>query len=368
MSLDPTAAERRIMAHLGEPARLPLLNIEEGDVGVLLAGPLVGLVLGSLLGGGTLLVVCLAVGLFAGGVVVYAAPSHLSAWAWLRDVLRFALVRPRLTRSHATADRNASEGARLGWTPFVPDETTVELTGIDRLWTADDRETARTFGAVQRTDGVMQAFIEVRPSNMDFAMSGDWATVHGIAQHFVNTEVDFPLTFHATTRTFPVETMVARIESRLGDSDVQASPVLQSLLEEYRDQRPRDLAGRQELHYYLGVAVDHLDVYTQYEQEPTPSEKLARVPLLGLLFTPFLTRRERYEQTELREAMFEKLNARLQTVEREFVEKVPGWSAVRLDSVALLGLVVGFWNGTDPTFDAIPETDLLGVEAERGGR
>jgi hypothetical protein len=198
-------------------------------------------------------------------------------------------------------------------------------------------------------------------------MSGDWATTHGIAEHFVNTEVDFPLTFHATTRTFPVETMVERIDARLQDADVRASPVLQSLLEEYRAQRPRDLAGRQELHYYLGVSVDHLDVYTQYEQEPTPSEKLARIPLLGLLFTPFLTRRERYEQDELRRAMFEKLDIRLRTVEREFVEKVPGWTSARLDSVALLSLVASFWNGTEPTFEAVPEAAVLGAESNSEG-
>jgi hypothetical protein len=232
---------------------------------------------------------------------------------------------------------------------------------------ADDEETTQVFAAVQRSDGVMQAFVGVRPSNMDFAMSGDWATVHSIAEHFVNTEIDFPLTFHASTRTFPVKTMIERIDARLQDPDVQASPVLQSPLEEYREQRPRDLAGRQEPHYYFGVAVDHLDVYTQYEQEPTPSEKLARIPLLGILFTPFPTRRERYGQDDLRKAMFEKLDVRLQTVERELVEKVPGWTSERLDGVGVLSLVAGFWNGNEPEFDALPEAPVLGVRDESGG-
>jgi hypothetical protein len=353
------------MAELGERARLPLLNIEEGDVGVLLAGPLIGLVFGSTLGGGTLLTITIATGLFAGVVIVYAAPSHLTAWAWLSDVVRFALFQPRLIRSHATPETKAATGAPLGWTPFVPDETTIELTGIDRLWTPEEPAArGHGFGAVQRRDGVMQAFVEVRPSNMDFAMSGDWATSHAIAEHFVNTEVDFPLTFHATTRTFPVERMLERIETRLQDADVQASPALQSLLEEYREQRPRELDGRQELHYYLGVAVDHLDVYTQYEQEPTPSEKLARIPLLGMLFTPFLTRRERYEQDEIREAMFTKLEERLQIVEREFIEKVPGWSSIRLDGGELLTLIASFWNGTAPTFEALPEAAVLGANVD----
>jgi hypothetical protein len=75
---------------------------------------LVGLVLGGVLGGGALLLVCLVVGLFTSGALVYAAPSHLNAWAWLRDVLRFALIRPRLTRPPTAEPRRvpASGGRR----------------------------------------------------------------------------------------------------------------------------------------------------------------------------------------------------------------------------------------------------------------
>jgi hypothetical protein len=127
----------------------------------------------------------------------YGNVDHQMAYK-REDVLCFALLQPRITRSHAL-DGRASEGARLGWTPFVLDETTVDLTGINRIWTADEHETVRPFGVVQWSDGVVQAFVEVNPSNMDFTMSGDWATVHAIAEHFVNTGVDFPLTFHATT-------------------------------------------------------------------------------------------------------------------------------------------------------------------------
>jgi hypothetical protein len=366
MTLDPLAAERRIMAEFGERRRIPVLNIEEGDASILIAGPILGLILGSLLGGGILLVPLMAAGLCLGALTVYAAPSHLTALAWLRAVLRYALVRPRVTRSHSTAESPAATGARLGWTPLVSDETTVEMTGIERVWVAATKDDTSTGpGAIQRADGVMQAFIEIRPSNMDFAMSGDWATVHSIAEHFVNTEVDFPLTFHATTRAFPVETMVERIDARLCDADVQASPVLHSLLSEYRERRPRDLAGRQELRYYLGVEVTHLNVYTRYEQEPTPGEKLVRIPLLGLLFTPFVTRRERYDQVELRAAMFEKLDARVRVVEREFIEKVPGWVSVRLDAVETLCLAGSFWTGEELSISELPDSDVLGRDARR---
>jgi hypothetical protein len=349
------------MSELGERARLPLLNIEEGDVGVLISGPLTGLALGSLFGGGVVLIACLAVGLLLSVMAIYAAPSHLTAWAWLRDLSRFGLFSPRVIRSHPLDGQRAATGALLGWTPLVTDETTATMTGIDRLW-VENEQAIKPFGIVQRSDGVMQAFIEIRPSNMDFAMSGDWATVHSLAEHFVNTEIESPLTFHATTRTFPVETMLQRIETRLQDRDVRASSVLQSLLEEYRERRQADLAGRQQLHYYLRVEVGQLDVYTRHEQEQTPSEKLTHIPLLGVLFTPFVTRRARYSQADLRAAMFEKLDTRLRTVEREFIEKVPGWTALRLDGAAALDLTAGFWSGEEYAFEALPEADLLGVE------
>jgi len=43
MSTDQDAAARRIMDQFGEESRIPYLNIEEGDVGVLIAFPIVGL-------------------------------------------------------------------------------------------------------------------------------------------------------------------------------------------------------------------------------------------------------------------------------------------------------------------------------------
>ena len=54
MSHDDSSATRRIMSQLGEPRTVPLLNVTEGDVGVLVGLPVAGLlvagVLASLLG------------------------------------------------------------------------------------------------------------------------------------------------------------------------------------------------------------------------------------------------------------------------------------------------------------------------------
>lgn len=193
----------------------------------------------------------------------------------------------------------------------------------------------------------MEAFLELRPANMDFAMSGDWQAIQETAQEFANTELDFRLTVHATTRSFPVERLVDRLEGRLADPDVHGNEVFQDLIEEYREQRPADLAESNQLHYYLGVEVDRHEVYNRFNREKTPGERLMDFPLLGPLLSPFLTRTEDLTETELREAMFAVLDDRIRTVESELIEKVAGWSTRRLTTVELFTLAMEYWNGEE---------------------
>jgi len=72
-------------------------------------------------------------------------------------------------------------------------------------------------GAIQRADGTMEAFIEIDPDNMDFAMSDDWASFQDAGEEFANKELDSKLKLHATTRSFPVEQITENIEDRLND-------------------------------------------------------------------------------------------------------------------------------------------------------
>jgi len=90
----------------------------------------------------------------------------------------------------------------------------------------------------------MEAFIEIDPDNMDFAMSDDWAQLQDAGEAFANTELDAKLKLHATTRSFPVEQITETIEDRLHDEDVTANPVFKELLEEYRETRPKEMRER----------------------------------------------------------------------------------------------------------------------------
>jgi hypothetical protein len=339
MSSDTSAAGRRIMNRLCEPRRIPILNVEEGDVGVLIGFPIAGLFLGSLLSN-ILVFPLVLVGLTIGVATLYAAPPHLSAWTWLQDVTRYYLLRPEITLSQpVTADHESTKGGLVQYTPFTPSERTQDLTSVRRAWPGT--------GAVERDDGSMEAFVEVAPANMDFAMSGDWQSIQEAGEAFANTELHFPLTMYATTRSFPAERLVQQLEDRLNDTDVASNPAFEHLLEEYQEQRPAELDDTREHHYYLGVEVSPLEVYNRYSQEPTPGEKLTRIPILGFLFTPFVTRRENLEAVERRQAMFEKLDERIRTVRTEFVEDVPGWSATRLSTLEVFVLAAEYWNGEE---------------------
>jgi hypothetical protein len=128
---------------------------------------------------------------------------------------------------------------------------------------------------------------------------------------------------------------------------VSDNPAFQELLEEYRERRPTDLADTQELRYYIGVEVARREVYNRYEQEQTPGQKLAEIPILGLLFRPFVARRREFEEAELHAAMFEKLDERIRSVQSEFIENVSGWSATRLSTLELFLLNMEFWNGEE---------------------
>ena len=156
MSTDPDAAARRIMNQFGEESRIPYLNIEEGDVGVLIAFPIIGLFIASLTGFESLALPFVAGGLGLGAAVIYVSPAHLNAWTWTKDVYRYA-KRPRVTFSapeaadSSTNETERNEGGLANYTPFKTDERTQDLTNIKRAWPgASDSTDGRHDGSLHR--------------------------------------------------------------------------------------------------------------------------------------------------------------------------------------------------------------------------
>ncbi|MCU4744176.1 hypothetical protein [Natronoglomus mannanivorans] len=363
---DREAASRRIMDELGEENRVPIVNVDEGDVYVLLGFPIAGLLLGGLSGVDAFVLPLVLLGVVVGVAAVYASPSHLSGSVWLLDVYRYYCKRPQVTYNvpdesgHAReqSDTTHNEGGLINYTPFAPDERTQDLTNVERAWPGTR--------AIERLDGSMEAFLEIDPGNMDFAMSGDWAHAQGQAAEFANTELDFRLKFHSTTRPFPVADLIDQIDDRLTDDDVAANPIFEELLGEYRDQRPRDLEGTQQFRYFIGVQVSPFEVYSRHRDEQSPAEQLTELPVIGFLFNPFVTRREDLSDAELRAKMFDKLDRRCRAIKTELVQKESGWSARRLTTVELFLLTMEFWSGDELEYneaaDVIREQPILGHE------
>ncbi|MUW14886.1 hypothetical protein GJ633_09580 [Halorubrum sp. CBA1125] len=355
MSTDSdTPATRRVMQSLDADRRLPIIGVYESDLYVLLSLPIAGLLIGTALGVEPLVFPLVCVGLAVGVAVVYAAPRQLPTGTWLRDLGRFYLRRPRWTLHKAvTAEgATASPDDTTIPRPFVVDEQTQELTALKRAWPGH--------GAIERTDGTMEAFIEITPGNMDFAMADDWATRQAIGEAFANQELTFQLTLYTTTDPYPAVTLVDQLDERLADPEVSANESLRALITAYRDQRPAELDDTHRMRYFLRVEVAPFEVYERHPDERTPAERLTTLPVVGMLATPFVTRRDRLTDAELRGAQLEKLRERLRTVETEFVAKTTDCTARRLSTAEILGLATQFWNGAD--IAEPPVADQAGVD------
>lgn len=368
MTTDQDEAARRIMDQLGEVSRIPYLNIEEGDVGVIVGLPIAGLFIASFSGVNSLAVPLMTGGLGIGIAIIFMTPSHLNAWTWITDVYRY-FKRPNHTFAAPadpdpeTNETERSRGGLANYSPFKPDERTQDLTTVKRAWPGA--------GAIQRSDGTMEAFLEIDPGNMDFAMANDWAKLQETGEGFANKELDSKIKLHATTRSFPVDQITENIEARLKDEDVSENPAFQELLEEYREKRPEEMRERgiQQHRYYIGVQVTPLEVYNRSSDEGTPAERLTEFPVIGFLFTPFVTRREDLSDAERRSKMFDKLDDRINEVRSEFIQQASGWSARRLSTVELFMLNMDFWNGHEHDYDetalAVRHQPIIGQSRRR---
>ena len=352
-------ATRRVMQTLTADRQLPIVGVDERDLYVLLSFPIGGLLIGSATGIDPLVLPLVCVGLALGVAVVYAAPRQLPASTWLRDLLWFYLRRPRVTLHDAVAgDPSVDAGADTTVPrPFVVDERTQELTALKRAWPGH--------GAIERTDGTMETFIELTPGNMDFAMADDWAARQAVGEAFADQELTFQLTLYTTTDPYPAATLVDQLDERLADPHVSSTESLRTLIAAYRDQRPAELDDTHQVRYFLGVEVAPFEVYERHPEERTPAERLTTLPVVGILVTPFVTRRDRLTDAELRGAQLEKLRERVRTVETEFVAKTADCAARRLSTAELLGLATQFWNGTQ--IDDPPVADQVGVDHRSRG-
>ena len=321
------AAGRRVLSVLREPARIPLVNLREGDAILVFGLPTAGLLVGAA-AFERLVVPLVLAGALVGSVVVVAAPSHLTGWRWLASVLDHQLRVPDLTvlcPAGAGHDGLAGGlGARLG---LATADRKQALTGV--------HQARPEYDAIERAEGGLEAAIEIEPDSMEFATSGEWAAVQRIAARFANDELSFPLWMQVSARPArepPEET-----------PPTDGGPVLARLQAEYRDRRACADTETHRLRYVLGIRVERSELAAADGPPPTPLERLGAVPVVGGLLGPVLG--EDRSESGGRPARVDRLESRVQTVRRELVGEIPGWSSRRLSASELLGLARGFWRG-----------------------
>lgn len=354
MSTNP--AERAILNRIDDVKRIPVLGIRQSDGYIIIAGALIGLFLQSLIGIPALFWPTVGGCVFISAFVVFASPDHVPTTRWVQDIYAY-WKRPNVYFAASDgADNEHNRGGLLNRAPFTemvgfePDTTTQDLTNIERAWPGA--------GAVLRTDGRVEAMVEIDADNMDFATAGDWAARQQVAKEFANKSLDGDLKLHLTTESFNIDHVVDRLEQRVQDPDIQSSPTKQGLLKEYKQRRPEEMRdrGTQTVRAFLSISVKESDVTDSQYDEPTPLEKAAYLPVVGPLVSLFVDTSADLPDSELYDAMLDELDRRIHDeVMTELVQKTPGFSGRRLSTLELFTLSSRFWNSNDEAYEELDD-------------
>ncbi|AZH24796.1 hypothetical protein [Haloplanus aerogenes] len=243
-----------------------------------------------------------------GLLFVYLTPAHLSSLEWIETVVRFARHPKRATHEDAK-----------------------QYTQIERVYPRRD--------ALERTDGALLGMVQVQPPTMALATDHEWQAKAESFQNFCNTVVDFPIQLYATTQPFPVERYLAQYDSRLEAADVRANPQLAALIRDYLSWYADELDQRRMTirDHYIVIPVAPHEV--RFERESL-RQKLARLPVLGILLTTWFDSHATARQA----AMFDALETRLRRVEAG-IAQIDGCTATRVSAEDATQLLVDFWAG-----------------------
>lgn len=349
--------ERRVMDRIGDIKRIPKIGIRRSDGYVLLGGGLSGFILGSMAGIRPFIFAVL--GFFVAAMLVRASVSYKSTLAWLSDVVRYLWRPNRIYSASVDAPSDMkNEGGISNVTPFAPDTRAQDLTMVDLVWPGT--------GAVLRSDYTMEAMVEIEPSQMDHAQPNEWAAMHEVATQFANDDIDKSLKKHVFTEPFDLEGVEDRLEERLSATEIQRRETLEALLVEYRNRRPEQIRerGTQEPRFFISVIVDETEIDDTYEEERAPLEKLARTPILGIFFSPFVTRSSDLEESDLYEQMFQQLDRRVGKVQETLVQRTSGYSGRRLSTIEMMSLQAkqlnGYSSGYNELETVVRESPVIG--------
>ena len=144
---------------------------------------------------------------------------------------------------------------------------------------------------------------------------------------------------------FPTEAYLPQYESRRDDPDVQASPQLAALIDEYVEWYATEVEKQQMTirGYYLAVSVSPAEVH--FERESL-LHSFAVTPLAGALFRAWLAPSPESQC----EAMFTTLSERLRLVETGLRE-IDDCEAYQVDVGNATRIIAEFWAGQPQAYD-----------------
>lgn len=297
---------------LEEPNTIPVLGIETINFwtmfGPIIAGPIVGALFGTALIG----FIIGFIGSFVGIAAVYATPPHLNIKQAYQVWKTFA---KKNTDVYAAASEVSDESLLAS---FKLDESTRDFLEIERYYPE--------IGVVKNTDGDYLGGIKLNPPNMDFSEGGEIRTAE-LVGGFHNEQMSFDTQLYITTEPFPLDEYIDNLKSRRESQEVQEKPIMEALLDEQIELRPKQLEqkGTQMTEFYLIVKVPADTISTSTTRERTPIERLSDIPVLGIFAEIFINISSNKSDLEEHGESLRELQDRLQTVQRGLVGSLEGW-------------------------------------------
>jgi hypothetical protein len=152
----------------------------------------------------TLVVPLAGAGIAVGAAIVAATPAHTTSINWLARYLGFRW-----------RDRRLGHDAAAGQTRVARVHPSLE--------------------ALERTDGALVALVAVDPPSVALATSEEWEQNAASFREFLDTVVEFPVQFYATTRDIDTGEYLSPYRERRASVDAADRPAFADLIESYLD-------------------------------------------------------------------------------------------------------------------------------------
>lgn len=284
--------------------------------------------------------------------LMFAAPTYLNVKEYLSTIRYYIKHKGVVDNTVKATVAEDVDGGMLS--EFKTDETTREMTHIKRFYPEAN--------VLERLDGYYVAALRIEPPNRDFDSGEDFAKVVAEIKENLNKNIDFPFQFHVTTRQFPIEDYINKLEDRLEDKDIQQKPIMKAILEEKVERRPDDLESRgTELpHYYLIAPVAPRSIDLERSGTQSPIEKMAELPIVGIVFEMLTTIRSDVEDHQREVRLVEKARNRIIRLNAAIVQPNEDFESRVVGAIEWSEVLHTFWTGDDRTGPHVRQQAAVG--------